>query len=257
MHGKSGNGGGGGGNTGGTAGDGGRISGTGTGARILVIEDDPSIALGIRMNLEAEGYRVVIAEDGEVGIREAQEGSFDLVLLDIMLPKQNGYEVLMALRNARVRTPVLVLSARSTEIDKVMGLELGAEDYVTKPFSVAELLARVRVALRRQKNVAAEPESVWRFGEIEVNANTREVTRAGQTMEITAKEFDVLMSLIHAKGRVLSRQQIFDMVWGPNHHGTPRTIDNFVAQLRSKLEKDPQNPSHLMTVRGVGYRFAT
>jgi DNA-binding response OmpR family regulator len=256
MHGNNGNGGGGNG-SGGTSGGNGRISGTGTGAKILVIEDDPSIALGIRMNLEAEGYRVVLAEDGEIGIREAQEGAFDLVLLDIMLPKQNGYEVLMALRNARVRTPVLVLSARSTEIDKVMGLELGAEDYVTKPFSVAELLARVRVALRRQKNVAAEPEAVWRFGEIEVNANTREVTRGGQPMEITAKEFDVLMTLIQAKGRVLSRQQIFDTVWGPNHHGTPRTIDNFVAQLRSKLEKDPQNPSHLTTVRGVGYRFVS
>jgi two-component system, OmpR family, alkaline phosphatase synthesis response regulator PhoP len=228
--------------------------------RILVVEDDPSIALGLKMNLQAEGYDVAVAEDGEAGVARARAEHFDLVLLDIMLPKQNGYEVLMSLRNQRVKTPVLVLSARSTEIDKVMGLELGAEDYVTKPFSVAELLARVRVALRRGPRTSdgdgkQSQVQVWRFGDVEVNPSTREVTKSGGAVEITAKEFDVLAALIQAKGRVLSRQQIFDSVWGPNHHGTPRTIDNFVAQLRSKLERDPQNPAHLMTVRGVGYRF--
>lgn len=229
--------------------------------RILVIEDDPSIALGLRMNLEAEGYEVVLADDGELGVAKAQAEHFDLILLDIMLPKQNGYEVLMAMRNNRMRTPVLVLSARSTEIDKVMGLELGAEDYITKPFSVAELLARVRVALRRGPRPDGDGKGstsqvqAWRFGDVEVNPATREVKKDGGLVDVTAKEFDVLAALIQAKGRVLSRQQIFDSVWGPNHHGTPRTIDNFVAQLRSKLEKDPQNPAHLMTVRGVGYRF--
>ncbi len=225
--------------------------------RILVVEDDPSISLGLRMNLEAEGYEVAVAEDGEQGVTRASEG-WDLLILDVMLPHANGFEVLKALRARGVRTPVIMLSARNSELDKVLGLELGAEDYVTKPFSLAELLARVRVALRRLpvERVSAAPSSrAWRFGNVSVDPETREVRRGGTLVEMTAKEFDILATLLAVQGRVLSRQQIFEAVWGPNHHGTTRTIDNFMAQLRGKLEDDAAAPRHLVTVRGIGYRI--
>lgn len=218
---------------------------------ILVVEDDASISLGLRMNLEAEGHRVSVADDGGVGLEKARAQPWDLIILDVMLPRMNGFELLRTLRAEGIETPVLMLSARSAEMDKVMGLELGAEDYVTKPFGLAELLARVRVALRRR---TASPER-WSFGDVKIDRATREVTRAGEPVTVTAREFDVLVALIRARGRVLSREQIFEAVWGPNHHGTVRTIDNFLAQLRSKLEEDPANPRHLVTVRGVGYRF--
>jgi len=221
--------------------------------RILLVEDDPSIVLGLRMNLEREGYSVELAEDGEQGLTRARTGEFDLVILDIMLPKLNGYEVLDALRKQQSRTPVLLLSARSSEMDKVMGLDLGADDYVPKPFSVAELLARVRAALRR--NVVQTADERWQMGDVEVDPARHIVRKASQEVELTAKEFEVLQLLKNAHGRVLSRQAIFDHVWGDSHHGTLRTIDNFVSQLRSKLEADPAAPRHLLTVRGVGYRL--
>ena len=225
--------------------------------RILVVEDDPSISLGLRMNLESEGYEVALAEDGEVGLSRAMQG-WDLLILDVMLPHVNGFEVLKALRARGVRTPVIMLSARNAEMDKVLGLELGAEDYVTKPFSLAELLARVRVALRRivpESAMVRAPSRAWRFGNVIVDPETREVRRCGSLVEVTAKEFDILATLLGVNGRVLSRQQIFEAVWGPNHHGTTRTIDNFMAQLRGKLEDDATAPRHLVTVRGVGYRI--
>lgn len=225
-------------------------------ATVLVVEDDTSITTGLRMNLENEGYRVLVTLDGEAGLQAARDPLVDLVILDVMLPKMNGFEVLRQMRREGVMTPVIVLSARSSEIDKVMGLELGAEDYVTKPFGLAELLARVRVALRRAK--AARPkEQMHRFGDVEVDEGKREVRRAREPVELTATEFDVLLALIEARGRVLSREQILEKLYGPGHHGTARTIDNFVMQLRNKLEVDPQQPKHLLTVRGVGYRMAT
>lgn len=224
--------------------------------RILLVEDDHSIVLGLQMNLEREGYEVQVAVDGERGLQLARSGGFDLMLLDVMLPGLNGYEVLEALRADGATLPVLVLSARSAEMDKVLGLDLGAVDYVTKPFSVAELLARVRAVLRRREDRAASStEAPWYLGETEINPETREVRRDGALVEMTATEFDVLMLLRNADGRVLSRQVIFDHVWGDDHHGTLRTIDNFISQLRSKLEDDPANPRHVLTVRGVGYRL--
>jgi len=174
-----------------------------------------------------------------------------------MLPRLNGFEVLRALRGEGHDVPVLMLSARGAEIDKVMGLELGAEDYVTKPFGVAELMARVRVILRRDGKARAERDGMVRAGTLEVNRATREVKRGGVPVELTATEFDVLLCLIDAKGRVLSREQIQSKVWGEGHHGTTRTVDNFLLQLRSKLEDDPAEPAHLVTVRGVGYRFVS
>lgn len=222
-------------------------------ASILLVEDDPSIAVALRMNLEAEGYQVSVADNGEAGLAAARKEGVDLVLLDVMLPGLNGFEILRQLRREGLTMPIIVLSARSSEIDKVMGLELGAEDYVTKPFGLAELLARVRAALRR----AAGPlrDVTIRIGELEIDEGRREVRRAGAPVELTATEFDVLIALVAAKGRVLSREQILEKIYGPGHHGTARTIDNFLMQLRSKLEADPQAPRHLVTVRGVGYRI--
>jgi DNA-binding response OmpR family regulator len=222
--------------------------------RILLVEDDSSIVIGLRMNLEREGYEVELAEDGDTALERIREGDFDLVLLDVMLPKRNGYEVLDALRKEGNLTPVLMLSARSAEMDKVMGLDLGADDYIPKPFSVAELLARVRAGLRRGR-AQAESNALWRMREIEVDPERHQVRKAGRDVDLTAKEFEVLMLLKRASGRVLSRQAIFDHVWGDSHHGTLRTIDNFISQLRSKLEDDPASPRHLLTVRGVGYRL--
>jgi DNA-binding response OmpR family regulator len=224
--------------------------------RILVIEDDPSIALGLRINLEAEGYEVVSAEDGEHGLALARSEAIDAIILDVMLPKINGLEVLRSIREAGLLMPIIVLSARTAEMDKVAGLELGADDYVAKPFSLAELLARVGAALRRGPRLPhGGPSAVRTFGEVRIDTASRVVTRGGAPVEMTATEFEVLLCLVEARGVALSREAIFARVWGPNHHGTPRTIDNFIQQLRAKLEPDPRRPRHLLTVRGVGYRF--
>jgi DNA-binding response OmpR family regulator len=223
--------------------------------RILVIEDDESITLGLEMNLQAEGYDVSIAVDGEDGLQRAQQDDFDLLILDVMLPKVNGFEVVRALRSQGQHVPIVMLSARGAEMDKVMGLELGAEDYITKPFSLAELLARVKAVLRRDGIARQKPGFVVRAGRIEINPNTREVVRDGALVELTATEFDVLWCLADSQNRTLPREEILTRVWGPGHHGTLRTIDNFMLQLRNKLEADPSEPKHLLTVRGVGYRF--
>lgn len=224
--------------------------------RILVIEDDPSISLGLRMNLEAEGYEVRLADDGDGGLAQARRRDIDLIILDVMLPQLNGLEVLRTLRKEGDYVPIIVLSARGEEMDKVIGLELGAEDYITKPFGLAELLARVKAVLRR--DALARPDSAEdtiRAGDIEIRQASRQVFRDGNPVALTATEFDVLWCLVSAEGRVLTREQIKSYVWGPSHHGTVRTIDNFLLQLRSKLESEPQEPKHLLTVRGVGYRF--
>lgn len=227
-----------------------------SGKRVLVVEDDPSIAIGLRINLESEGYVVSLAEDGEGGLEMARTLAPDLIVLDVMLPKRNGLEVLHELRAEGRTMPIIILSAKAGEMDKVAGLELGAEDYVAKPFSLAELLARVRAALRRG-NAGPPPErrAGIVFGDVEVDVAARNVKRAGEPVEMTAREFDVLVCLVNERGRVLSRDDIFRRVWGPKHHGTPRTVDNFIQQLRAKLEVDPQEPAYIQTVRGVGYRF--
>lgn len=222
--------------------------------RVVVVEDDASILMGLEMNLAAEGYEVVVAVDGAAGLAAARLGA-DLVVLDVMLPKMNGFEVVRLLREEGNSVPVIMLSARGAEMDKVMGLELGAEDYITKPFGLAELLARVKAVLRRDAIARGRTSSKIEFGDVWVDIATREVKRAGEMVELTATEFDVLMCLVLAKGKVLSRDQIQAKVWGPAHHGTPRTIDNFILQLRTKLEDDPTAPRHLVTVRGVGYRL--
>jgi DNA-binding response OmpR family regulator len=226
-----------------------------SGKRVLVVEDDPSIALGLRINLESEGYVVNLAEDGETGLELARTLQPDLLLLDVMLPKRHGLEVLHALRADGHTMPIIILSAKSGEMDKVAGLELGAEDYVAKPFSLAELLARVRAALRRGAVTTSTKRAGVVFGDVEVDIEARNVRRGGELVEMTAREFDVLVCLMTARGRVLPRDEIFRSVWGSKHHGTARTVDNFIQQLRAKLEIDPQAPNHIHTVRGVGYRF--
>ncbi len=223
------------------------------GRTVLIVEDDPSIALGLRMNLEAEGYGVLSAEDGEQALDVVREEEPHLLILDVMLPNMNGFEVLRTLRREGRTMPIIILSARTGEIDKVTGLELGAEDYVAKPFSLAELLARIRAALRR--GAPPKPHRTVSFGEVVVDPEARDVRKQDELVDMTATEFDVLMCFLQSKGRALTRDEIFRHVWGPNHHGTPRTIDNFVQQLRAKLEDDPQAPRYFRTVRGVGYRF--
>jgi two-component system, OmpR family, alkaline phosphatase synthesis response regulator PhoP len=222
---------------------------------ILVIEDDASITMGLELNLVAEGFRVLLAQDGESGLELARRPDVDLMILDVMLPKLNGFELLRVLRGEGNELPVMMLSARGAEMDKVMGLELGAEDYVTKPFGLAELLARVRAILRRNGKIKSERDQVLRTGDLEINVATHEVRRASHLVDLTATEFDVLLCLVEAQGRVLSREEIQAEVWGPGHHGTTRTVDNFILQLRAKLEDEPTDPKHLVTVRGVGYRF--
>jgi DNA-binding response OmpR family regulator len=228
---------------------------TGERPRILVVEDDESITLGLQMNLEAEGYSVALATDGEEALTRATAEAFDLLIVDVMLPKMNGFELVRSLRSRKAMEPVIMLSARGAEMDKVMGLELGAEDYITKPFGLAELLARVKAVLRRDRIVRQRGEPPMKTGALEVNPQTREVHRGGELVELTATEFDVLWCLIEASNRTLTREEILSGVWGPGHHGTLRTIDNFIQQLRAKLEDDPAEPRHIMTVRGVGYRF--
>jgi DNA-binding response OmpR family regulator len=223
--------------------------------RVLIVEDDASIMLGLRINLETEGYDVLSAEDGDKGLALARTEQPDLVILDVMLPKLNGFQVLQTMRREGMAMPIIVLSARTGEMDKVTGLELGAEDYVAKPFSLAELLARVRAALRRGPRAIDKPRTLYEFGDVRIDAAARVVTRGGAAVEMTATEFDLLLCLVEARGVALGREAIFTRVWGPNHHGTPRTIDNFIQQLRAKLETDPQRPRHVVTVRGVGYRF--
>lgn len=220
-------------------------------ARILIVEDDPSIQLGLRMSLRKQGYDAHVAEDGMVALERLRDERWDIAIVDIMLPRLNGYELLTAMRAEQINTPVVVLSARSQEEDKVMGLDFGAEDYVTKPFSLPELMARVRAMLRRHQR----PPLV--FGELSINAQTRLVSKAGKPVELTATQLKVLLALADARGAVMTRKEIFDAVWGPEHHGTHRTIDNFVGQLRTKLEDDPTEPDHLLTVRGVGYRLVS
>jgi two-component system alkaline phosphatase synthesis response regulator PhoP len=220
--------------------------------RVLVVEDDLSILTGVSMNLRFEGYEVLQAQDGAQGLQLAVQESPDLIVLDVMLPQMNGYEVLRELRGRGLRTPVLVLSAKGLERDKVLGLDLGADDYVVKPFGVAELMARVKAVLRRRWGEDGE---VIRFGEVAVDLSHKTVSRAGEAVELTAQEFRLLAQLISNPGRTFSREQLLSGAWGLDYEGTPRTVDTFVRQLRQKLEPDPDQPRYILTARGLGYRF--
>jgi two-component system alkaline phosphatase synthesis response regulator PhoP len=222
--------------------------------RILVIEDEPQMLLGLRDNLELEGYEVVTAADGEDGLAKAISTAPDLVILDVTLPRKNGFEVCRELRARANPTPVVMLTARSQETEKVLGLELGADDYVTKPFSISELLARVRAVMRRAGGRPSGLETC-RIGDIEIDFRTHQAHRAGQRIDFTAREFDLLRHLVAHTGQVVTREQILNQVWGYEESPTTRTIDNFVAKLRQKIEKAPHEPEHILTVHGAGYKF--
>lgn len=220
-------------------------------ARLLLVEDDPAILRGLELNLQLEGYELVAAADGKAAIEALDEGSFDLVVLDVMLPHVNGYQIVEKLRRQRNDVPVILISAKTAEVDIVMGLDVGADDYVTKPFRVAELLARVKAHLRRRG-----PANIVRFGDTEVDREQRTVKRGNEPVSLTAKEFDLLELLLLREGRALTRDSILAQVWGHGYFGTDRTVDNFITKLRQKLDT-PSNPKHFLTVRGIGYRFVS
>jgi len=221
---------------------------------IAVIEDDPAISRGLRDNLEYESYHVVCASDGESGYRLIQENHPDLVILDLMLPKLSGYELCRRLRAEGVSTPILMLTARAEEVDRVLGLDLGGDDYVTKPFSIPELLARVRALLRRAKAQESPPHEL-RFEDVVVDFRSYEASKANQAVSLTRKEFGLLRLFASRPGEVLTRDELLNEVWGYESYPTTRTVDNHIASLRSKLERNPSEPRHLLTVHGVGYKF--
>ncbi len=230
-------------------------------SRILVIEDNADLAFGLRNNLEIEGHEVEVCGDGSAGLERARHSRPDLVILDLMLPKLDGLRVLKTLRADDLAMPVLILTARGEETDKVRGLKLGADDYVTKPFGVLEILARVEALLRRNRPPAGPPPAdaprVERFGEIEVDPSARLVTRSGRLVELAPKEYELLLALIGRRGAVASRNELMREVWGYSDEAVSRTIDTHVAELRRKLEDDPAAPRHILTVRKVGYRLKT
>ena len=223
---------------------------------ILVVEDDASIRLGLQRNLSFEGYRVVTAATGQEGLEAAFREKPDLVLLDVMLPGPSGLEICRSIRRHDPALPILIVSAKTQEPERVAGLDIGADDYIPKPFSVKELLARVRAALRRRRALAHE-EKPFTFGPCEVDFSARVLRVKGKAQECSPKEFELLRYLVRNKGVVVSRDQILNRVWGWDYEGTARTIDNFVQKLRQKIEDDPDDPRWIRTVRGVGYRLDT
>jgi len=224
-------------------------------AKILIIEDEEAILMALEDNLRLEGYEVESAKDGEKGFSMAKESNCDLIILDIMLPRMDGFEVCKQLRQTGITTPILMLTAKSQEIDKVLGLELGADDYVTKPFSPRELLARVKALLRRSKQVQQGIEK-YAFGDVEVDFKKYEVKKGGRPVYLTALEFSLLHFLVQNKGQVVSRDTILDEVWGRDVYIQPRTVDKHIAELRKKIEDNPSVPEHIIGVRGVGYKFS-
>ncbi|MFN7954302.1 MAG: response regulator transcription factor [bacterium] len=225
-------------------------------ARILLVEDDHSILRGLELNLGVEGYEVGTAAEGKTGLKRAMEESWDLIVLDIMMPGPDGLEILRRVRAARKETGVILLSARGAEFDKVVGLDLGADDYLTKPFGLAELLARIKAVLRRRSQAPAPTgEPISQFGDVQVDRERRRVTKAGREVALTAREYEVLEYFLTREDRVVTREDLLEKVWGFANLESNRTVDNFVSQLRAKLEANADQPVHFLTVRGVGYRF--
>ena len=221
---------------------------------VLAVEDDPAILRGLADNLRFEGYEVITASDGETGYQLQREKQPDLIVLDLMLPRMSGLEFCRKLRGEKIQTPMLMLTARSEEPDRILGLDLGADDYVTKPFSVRELMARVRALLRRSQPRVELPDDL-RFDTIEIDFRCYEARREGRQFEMTRKEFAILRYLASRTGEVVSRDDLLNEVWGYDSYPTSRTVDNHVAGLRAKLERDSSQPEHIKTVHGVGYKF--
>ena len=223
-------------------------------AKILVVEDEPAMVAGLRDNFEFEGYEVITARDGIEGLERALDESPDLVVLDVMMPRMSGLEVCKQLRAKRASLPIIMLTARGQEVDKVVGLELGADDYVTKPFSIRELLARVKSVLRRTAVLPKDKEQ-HSFADVEVDLRRCRVLRSGKALDISSKEFDLLKYFICHSGETLSRDRLLEDVWGYENYPTTRTVDTHLVRLRQKLEPDPDQPQYFLTVHGTGYRF--
>jgi DNA-binding response OmpR family regulator len=221
-------------------------------ARILVVEDEPDIALLLRDDLAAEGHEVEVLTDGDAALKRGKEPGLDLIVLDVMLPRRDGFDVCRDLRRARVRTPIIILTAKTHEAEKILGLELGADDYVTKPFSSRELHARIKAVLRR---VEGATEEVRRIGNVEIDFARGEVRRDGKPEDITPLELRLLATFIRHCGRVLSRDQLIEEAWGVGTYITDRAVDAHIVNLRRKVEPDPAKPRYLVSVRGLGYRF--
>jgi two-component system alkaline phosphatase synthesis response regulator PhoP len=222
--------------------------------KILVVEDEPDMVLGLKDNFEFEGYEVITASDGTAGLEKARSQKPDLVILDIMLPKLSGLEVCKALRGEGFEAPIIMLTARGQEIDKVVGLELGADDYVTKPFSIRELLARVRAILRRTDGTKRRL-SRYRFADVELDFETYRGTRAGEALDMSPREFELLRYLIEHKGETVTRDRLLEDVWGYENYPSTRTVDTHIAKLRAKIGDSGSEPRWILTIHGVGYKF--
>ena len=222
--------------------------------KVLIIEDEPNMVIGLKDSCEYEGYEVCVARDGKEGLAKASTEKPDIILLDVMLPVMSGIDVCRTLRTRGIETPILMLTARSQEIDKVVGLEVGADDYVTKPFSIKELLARIRAHLRRAAKQVVELES-FTFGDVELNFKKYTARKGGRPLEISAREFEILRYLIRRRGEIVTRDQLLDEVWGYDSNPVTRTVDNHIARLRQKIEASPSDPKHIVTVHRIGYRF--
>ncbi|HET7206236.1 MAG TPA: response regulator transcription factor [Terriglobales bacterium] len=222
--------------------------------KILIVEDEPNMVAGLRDNFEFEGYQVLTALDGVSGLERALADSPDLVLLDVMMPRMSGLDVCKQLKSKRPSVPIIMLTARGQEVDKVVGLELGADDYVTKPFSIRELLARVKAVLRRAGNIPQDKDR-YKFADVEVNFRSCQVLKKGKQMEFSSKEFELLRYFLSHAGEALSRDRLLEDVWGYDRFPTTRTVDAHIVRLRQKLEPKPEDPHYFLTVHGVGYKF--
>ena len=222
--------------------------------KILIVEDEPGMVAGLRDNFEFEGYQVLSAMDGVSGLERALADSPDLVILDVMMPRMSGLDVCKQLKSRRPAIPIIMLTARGQEVDKVVGLELGADDYVTKPFSIRELLARVKAVLRRVESVPKGKDR-YTFGDVEVNLQSCQVSRRGRSLDFSSKEFDLLKYFLSHPGEALTRDRLLEEVWGYDKFPTTRTVDAHIVRLRQKLEPKPDDPRFFLTVHGTGYKF--
>ena len=226
-------------------------------SKILIVEDEPNIRMGLTDNLQFEGYEVDIAEDGEMGLKMILDGNYDLIILDVMMPKLSGFDVCRTVRGKNIDTPIILLTAKGEEIDKVLGLELGADDYITKPFSLRELLARIKAVLRRSNTPTQETGPGYEviIGKLCVNFQSYSAKIDGQNTKMSHKEFEILKFLLAHKNETVSRNELLEKIWGYEEQPTTRTVDNFILKLRQKIEENPNHPAIILTAHGIGYKL--